>query len=87
MFYAAEALLWSKGLSFSSHSAVSAAFGKEFAKTGILDKKLHRYLMDAQDERTKGDYGFGEGVSFARAQEVLGWAEEFLAAAQAYLQR
>ncbi len=30
MFYITQALLLSKGLSFSSHSAVIAAFGKEF---------------------------------------------------------
>ena len=35
MFYVAEALLLEHGLSFSSHSAVSANFGKEFAKTGF----------------------------------------------------
>ena len=29
MFYIAEALLFSKGLAFSSHSAVIAAFGRE----------------------------------------------------------
>ncbi len=36
MFYIAEILLFSKGLTFSSHSAVISAFGKEFAKTGLL---------------------------------------------------
>ena len=49
MFYAAEALLLARGLSFSSHSAVMAAFGKEFARTKTLDPKFHRYLVDAQD--------------------------------------
>jgi len=42
MFYLVEALLHSKGLTFSSHSAVIAAFGKEFAKTAILDPDFHR---------------------------------------------
>lgn len=37
MFYIAEVLLYSKGLSFSSHSAVIAAYGKEFAKTGLMN--------------------------------------------------
>lgn len=40
MFYLIEALLFSKGLQFSSHSAVMAAFGKEFAKTQILDPQV-----------------------------------------------
>jgi len=36
MFYIAEAFLWSKGLSFSSHAAVVSAFGREIAKPGIV---------------------------------------------------
>lgn len=32
MFYIAEAFLWDKGLSFSSHAAVVSAFGREIAK-------------------------------------------------------
>jgi uncharacterized protein (UPF0332 family) len=42
IFYPAEAILLSKGFTFSSHSAVIAAYGKEFAKTGLLDAKFHR---------------------------------------------
>jgi uncharacterized protein (UPF0332 family) len=78
MLYVAEALLLEKGLSFSSHSAVIAAFGKEFAKTGKIDSKFHRYLIDAQDFRNEGDYGVGPGVSGAQADELIGWAKEFL---------
>ena len=47
MFYVAEALLFSKGLAFSSHSAVIAAYGKEFARTGLLDPQHHQHLRDA----------------------------------------
>jgi uncharacterized protein (UPF0332 family) len=41
MFYAAQALWLSRGLSFSSHAAVIAAFGKAFAKidSATLDLK------------------------------------------------
>lgn len=60
MFYIAEAFLLTKGLSFSSHSAVISAFGKEVAKTGILPIKFHRYLINAQDKRTQGDYNIDE---------------------------
>ena len=41
MFYVAEALLLQRGLAFSSHSAVTANFGREFARTGILKPKFH----------------------------------------------
>ncbi|MFZ4664863.1 MAG: HEPN domain-containing protein [Prochlorotrichaceae cyanobacterium] len=62
MFYIAEAFLWSKGLSFSSHAAIISAFGKEIAKKGIVPIELHRYLIDAQDKRTQADYGIDEDL-------------------------
>jgi uncharacterized protein (UPF0332 family) len=43
MFYAVQALLFSRDLSFSKHSAVIDAFGREFAKSGIVPVELHRY--------------------------------------------
>lgn len=43
MFYAAEAVLLKKNLSFSKHKAVVSAFGKEFIKTDVLPSDLHRY--------------------------------------------
>jgi uncharacterized protein (UPF0332 family) len=47
MFYVAEALLIEQGLSYSSHAAVIGAFGQMFAKTGKIDARFHRYLLDA----------------------------------------
>ena len=57
IFYLAQAVLLSKGLTSSSHSAVVAAYGKEFAKTGLLNPKFHRYMIDAQERREVGHYG------------------------------
>lgn len=85
MFYTAEALLLEKGLSFSSHSAVIAVFGKEFAKSSALDPKFHRYLIDGQDLRNAGDYDVGTPVTEAQAKDVLAWANELLAVAEAFL--
>ena len=82
MFYAAEALLLDRELSFSSHSAVIAAFGKEFAKSRVLDPDLHRYLLDAQDLRNFGDYGIGPGVKEVQVQRMARWAQAFLTAAE-----
>jgi uncharacterized protein (UPF0332 family) len=66
MFYAAEALLLSGGHSLSSHSAVIAAFGREFAKTQRLDARFHRYLIDAQHLRQSGDYSTDTPVTAER---------------------
>lgn len=85
MFYIAEAFLLNRGLSYSSHSAVIAAFGKEFSKTNELDPKFHRYLIAAQDFRSQGDYGFGPEVSEKHVTDELKWASEFLEAAVEYL--
>jgi uncharacterized protein (UPF0332 family) len=86
IFYIAEALLLSKGLTFSSHSAIIAAYGKEFAKTGLLDPKFHRYIIEAQKRRQTGHYGDeGEEVTIEEARESFEWAEEFMQAVKAYL--
>ena len=56
MLYLAQAFLLDQELSFSKHSAVIAAFGKEFVKSGILPTEFHRYLIDAQEMRLIADY-------------------------------
>lgn len=85
MFYLAETLLLRRDLSFSSHSAVIAAFGKEFARTGELDPKFHQYLIKSQELRQTGDYGHQESVSNESVKQVLSWANEFLEVTEAYL--
>jgi len=85
MFYVAEALLAQMGLSYSSHSAVIAAFGKKFAKTARMDAKFHRWLIDAEDIRNIGDYGVDRDVPEEQAAAVCEWAAEFIRAAETYL--
>ena len=78
MFYVAEALLLGEGLSFSKHTAVIAAFGRRFARTGVVPAEFHRYLIDGQDMRTVGDYSTGPGLTTAQAAEQIARAERFL---------
>jgi uncharacterized protein (UPF0332 family) len=86
MFYLAQAMLLSKGLTFSSHSAVVAAYGREFAKTGLLAPKFHRYIIDAEELREVGHYGgVGEEVTDEAALQSFQWAEEFMQAVKGYL--
>ena len=85
MFYVAEALLASIGLSYSSHGAVLGAFGREFAKAGKLDIRFHRRLIDAQDYRNTGDYGIDVALTPEQAQKLCGWARQFLDAAESHL--
>jgi uncharacterized protein (UPF0332 family) len=87
MFYAAEALLFEQGLTFSKHAGVHAAFGEHFAKTGRLDPKYHRYLLDAFAKRLQGDYGFEAIPTPEETRELVAQAAEFLAVAQTHLQQ
>ena len=86
-FYLTQALLLSKGLTFSSHSSVIAAYGKEFAKTGLLEPRFHRYLIEARKRRQIGHYGDeGEEVTEQQALESFQWAEEFLQTVKNYFE-
>lgn len=86
IFYLAQALLLTKGLTYSHHSAVVAAYGKEFSKTKLLDPKFHRYIIDSLQLRQTGHYGEeGEDVTKEEALRSLEWAEEFMQAVKAYL--
>lgn len=85
MFYLAEALLIRKGLHFSSHSAVIAAFGKEYAKTGEIDSQYHQYLIQAQSIRQISDYGFAESLPKEDVEQLIQWARAFHQATVDYL--
>ena len=56
MFYGTEALLLSRGKSFSSHRAAIAAFGEQFIKSGLLPKEMHQWLHRAFEKRQISEY-------------------------------
>ncbi len=62
MYYAAQALLKSEGIDVIKHSAVESALGYYFAKTGRLDPKYHRMLIDARKIREIADYDIEEEI-------------------------
>ncbi len=85
MFYAVQALLLTKNLTFSKHSAVISAFGKDFIKNGSLPATLHRYISEAFDTRQAGDYGAVGSVSETTAKALTIQANEFIKAIEDYL--
>ncbi len=85
MFYVAEALLARLGQSYNSYSAVIGAFGREYAKTEIINPKFHRWLIAAQNFRNVGDYGVEAHVSEEQAGLTCEWADELIRATEAYL--
>lgn len=87
MFYIAEALLNEKGLKFSKHSAVHAAFGEHFAKTKEMNPKFHRWLLDSFDKRQIADYDVDGEIERDVAVNAIHQAREFLEAAREYLEK
>jgi uncharacterized protein (UPF0332 family) len=87
-FYTAEALLFSKGLSYSRHAQVVAQFGRHFAKTGELDAGFHRLLIEALGLWQAADYSATpETVSEEDAKHTIKEGKRFLAAAREYLEQ
>lgn len=85
MFYSLEALLLDKNLSFSKHSGIISAFGKDFIKTGLFDKKFHQYIIEAFDLRNAGDYGAMHSVHEEKALELMRNAREMIGTVQKYI--
>lgn len=78
MFYAAEALLFERGLQFRKHGAVHGAFGAHLIRPGILDSRFHRWLLDAFDVRIQGDYGVDAVISLDEVRNMIDQAAEFI---------
>lgn len=78
MFYVAETFLLSTNLSFSKHTAVISRFGELFAKTELVPRELHRYLIQAQEARTQADYDAGTTATADEAQIHIERAKIFL---------
>jgi len=80
-----QALLLTKNLSFSKHSAVISAFGREFVKIGAFSHNLHRYIIKAFETRQEGDYGPLDSVNDKKAEELIEQAEEIIKNIEDYL--
>ena len=82
MLYVAQCFLEGESLSFSKHSAVIAAFGQHFARTGRIPVEFHRYLIEGQALRQTGDYGQRHAVTVEQAEIQIERAQEFIALAE-----
>lgn len=78
LFYGAEALLLSMGLSFSSHSAVMSGLYEHFVKGGRLPKKMHQLLHEAFDLRQEADYEVRPQFTQEQVLSLVARAREYL---------
>jgi len=84
MFYITSAFILGKGLSFSSHSAVISAFGRDFAKENPQLREFHRAVIDAQDMRNRSDYDLDSGINAEDAMTQIESAHEFILCFEAF---
>jgi len=87
MFYCVEALLLTKGLSFSSHKAVISAFGQHFVKTGIFPKAMSKSLTKAFEKRQFSDYEYTFVITSEDAEEIMKEGKEFIASVVSYIRK
>ena len=85
MFYATKALLTAEGIDVVKHSAVESAFGYHFAKTGRIDAKYHKMLMNARKIREVADYDIDEEIIEPVASLRIEEGRAFLAAVKQFL--
>ncbi len=87
MFYAAEALLFFSGLTFSSHRGVISAFAQQFVKTQRLPPEMHQWLREGFEKRQVSDYEFALTISEADVDDLKSKAERFLVQIEALLEK
>jgi len=87
MFYAASALLVSKGISRSKHSGVYSAFGQYFVKPGLIEPQYSQMLVNAFNVRLDSDYDVRHTLNKALAEDILRDAHQFVERVAAYLQQ
>lgn len=78
MFYVTQALLISRGIEVSKHSAVESSFGYHFARTGEIDPKYHQMLIGARKVRELADYAITDDIIGTVATQKVSDGKEFL---------
>ena len=86
-FYAVQAVLVTKELSYSKHSAVISAFNHHFVKTGRFPKELGKLLARLFRQRQLGDYAFDLAIPKEDAKKDLNAAEMLIKTIETYLRQ
>lgn len=78
MFYAATAVLGSRGLWRSKHQGLIAAFGEFFVKPGLIEPRYGRSLHETFEARLDSDYTAHPDLNEASARQLIANAESFV---------
>lgn len=87
VFYAASALLYSKGKTFGKHSAVLAFFRQDFIKTGEFDPSLSDDYEFIMESRQTADYELYDYLEKEQVEVVVAKARNFVEESEKWLRR
>lgn len=87
VFHSLQAILLTKGLSFSKHSAVLSAFNKGFIYSGVFDKNFYNKIIRLFKDRQIGDYEYEICIDRESSEADICDAEMIINAIGAYLRR
>lgn len=79
MFHAVSALLLLDGKRYNKHSGVITAFGRDYAKIGLVPKEYAELLNKAYDVRNKAEYDVDMVIDEKMAELYYQKAEELVA--------
>jgi uncharacterized protein (UPF0332 family) len=78
IFYAANALLATRGLARGKRSGVVAAFREHFVKPGLIEVEYSRIYGRVMDDRRASDYEIEVPVATEAAEKDLSNAQRFV---------
>jgi len=85
VFYAASAVLLSKGIEMRRHEGVGSALGESFVRTGELPGELTKLFHKLHEERLAADYRMTYDPGEEVAEERLEQARHFVQTIRDYL--
>ena len=87
VFHALQAILLTKNMSFSKHTAVLSAFNKDFIYKGIFPQEFYKKIVRLFKDRQIGDYEYEKAIEEEASQEDVDDAEMIINAIEEYLKR
>lgn len=87
VFYAASALLYSKGKTYGKHSAALAFFRQDFIKTGEFDQKWSDDYGFIMSSRQTADYELYDHLEKEQVVEVVAKARSFVEEVEKWLRK
>jgi uncharacterized protein (UPF0332 family) len=87
VFYAANALLATKGLARGKHSGTISAFRQSFVKPGLIEPEYSAIYGSLMDDRHVSDYDMDTSIEPERAESDVESARKFVARIETYLRQ